>query len=133
MHELDPSGQPLSLNAHKLGDGDGDKTSSETKELLLSAVTFLEKLCVPTLNKLEELDPDNRAVPSLCISYISPGDVLFIPPGVLIVDKSLNANSMALRVPSVLVDDTTGLRLKMVERFGHVNLGKRTSFSLVVT
>ena len=76
---------------------------------------FFEGLSEATCNKLEEED----VVPSsLRVAYLSPGDVFYLPAGHLCLEKSLNTNSVGLRVACMLVDEGTMSKLNLIGRHG---------------
>ena len=41
--------------------------------------------------------PDAFALPSLCVAYLKTGDVLYMPPGFVSIEKTLSEHSVVLR------------------------------------
>lgn len=46
---------------------------------------------------------------------MTPGDALYVPSSVIIIEKCLAANAVAVRVPLTLVDETTLAKLELVK------------------
>lgn len=85
---------------------------------LMYAVKLFENLSAFVMAKALDLDGDGDHLATLRLAYLSPGDLLYIPAGVLMIEKSLNANSIAMRVPVTFVDEITHCKLERVQKAG---------------
>ncbi len=85
---------------------------------LVDVVTYFEQLSdkhLDTLMAERQWEPH-----TLAISYVTAGDVLYVPPGTLITEKALNNHSFSLRCPSFAVNERT---LKSMEGVKFVKQG----------
>ena len=53
--------------------------------------------CVNWLIRLDEVPPATQ-IPSLCSALIKPGDVTYLPPGYLVVDKACHETNISLNL-----------------------------------
>ena len=59
--------------------------------------------------------PDALSFPSLVATHVKCGDILFLPGGTLVVEKTINECSLAFRVYSLYMDGVAldGFRIAM--------------------
>ena len=72
---------------------------------LVDVVAYFEQLSDKHLDALmaeKYWEPE-----TLAISYVTAGDVLYVPPATLITEKALNNHSFSLRCPSFAVNERT--------------------------
>lgn len=100
--------------------------SPDTPDSLLCCVKFFENVSEQTLAALEGINADGL-LDSLKIMYVSPGDAIYIPGGMILLEKAVQANSVGIRVPSLLVDETVLPKLKLVEKHKQTSLESNLS------
>ena len=88
---------------------------STTKFTLGEGVDFVKSLGAKRIAELDHARSDDERGPfSLQRFYLCPGDIAFLPAGMISVEKTVGCSSvasMALRICSCLVNDSTVLEL----------------------
>lgn len=110
-HELTPLGDKVEAEAAA--------AAKNTDIVLTDVVRFFEgfnaQMAVTLTDLAESSAAEYGVPPSLKITYMTPGDALYVPSSVIIIEKCLAANAVAVRVPLTLVDETTLAKLELVK------------------
>lgn len=87
---------------------------------LMYSVKVFENISSFVFNHLLDLPDEIKAekakghLSTLTLAYISPGDMVYVPAGVLMIEKVLNANSISFRIPCTFVDELSADKIERV-------------------
>lgn len=113
----------LRCNAHNLN-SDGEVVQRDAAEKpnapkIKDIVKLVENMTEQLLDKVKKLGFQPETLQK---SYISGGDVMYVPSGTLIIEKAMNGNDYSLRVPCFVIDEMTLQSLLLVEEFNQAFL-----------
>ena len=117
----------------KTTDYDPDPSGGKGSFTLVDVVKVYESLSGKLLDVLQT--EYGWEPVSLNITYIGPGDLVYIPGCTLMTEKALNSNNYSLRSSCFAVDETSLEKLQLIQEHQQALLGRNSlkySFALQV-
>eukprot|EP00435_Cladocopium_sp_Y103_P056361 s335_g19.t1 len=121
-HGLDGNGCKVDKSEDKKTTADPDPSDGDGSAKLVDVVKVYETV---SSKLLDVLQAEYGWEPmTLSITYIGPGDVVYIPGSTLMTEKALNSHNYSIRSTCFAVDETSLQKLQLIQEHKQALLGR---------